>query len=244
MKGIVSALLTFCLFFGVCPLSAQEAVVNHGVSLRGDPSTTNPPIGHLKRNATVTLLAKRPRAGFYHVQAADGTNGWVGIKYLNVEQAGIQPTSTPSPSPTPSVVGSTGCDQALWNHVYHGTFATAKDRLKILQPCTTVTGTIMTASPEADGDYHVRLKLDPGFENLLNAKNKSGQHGYLVIEPICEEAPTQPDTVTEGVCNGFKQTIFSRTNVSKHVRVTGDYVQDMEHGWMEIHPVTSITVIQ
>jgi Bacterial SH3 domain len=248
MKRIVSALLVLalCLLVGVGSLAAQQATVNHGVSLRGDPSIKNPSIGHLNRNSTVTLLASKPKTGFYHVKTSDGTEGWVGIKYLTVEgQAGAQPTPSPTPSAsTTPIAGSTGCDQSLWNHVYHGTFATAKDRLKILKPCTTVTGIIMTASPEADGDYHVRLKLDPNFENLLNAKNKSGQHGYLVIEPICEKLPTQPDTVAEGVCNGFQQTIFKNTNVGKHVRVTGDYVQDMEHGWMEIHPVTSIQVIQ
>jgi hypothetical protein len=28
----------------------------------------------------------------------------------------------------------------------------------------------------------------------------------------------------------------------KHVRITGAYVTDMEHGWNEIHPVTSIAL--
>jgi hypothetical protein len=28
----------------------------------------------------------------------------------------------------------------------------------------------------------------------------------------------------------------------KHVEITGAYVTDVEHGWNEIHPVTSIVV--
>jgi uncharacterized protein YgiM (DUF1202 family) len=80
MKRIVLALLVLalCLFVGVTSLSAQQATVNHGVSLRGVPSTKNPPIGHLNRNETVTLLAAKPKAGFYRVKTSDGTEGWVG----------------------------------------------------------------------------------------------------------------------------------------------------------------------
>src|SRR5579859_5434062 len=66
------------------------------------------PIGHLQRNSAVTLLAARPKAGFYHVQTADGTKGWVGVKYLTVEvQAGTQPTPNPTPGTTPTA-GSSG----------------------------------------------------------------------------------------------------------------------------------------
>ena len=111
MKRIVSALLMLCLFVGVGSLFAQQATVNHGVSLRGDPSTQKPPIGHLNRNSTVTLVAAKPKAGFYHVQTADGTKGWVGVKYLTVEgQAVTQPTPSPTPSesatPTPDQQGA------------------------------------------------------------------------------------------------------------------------------------------
>jgi hypothetical protein len=245
MKIIVSALLVFCLFVGVGSLFAQQVTVNHGVSLRGDPSTQNPPIGHLNRNEKVTLLSMRPRKGFYHVETADGTKGWVGVRYLSIEEADTQPTPTPTPGASPSPTVATGvCDDSLWNHVYHGTFAAAKDRLQVMKPCITVTGTVMSAPPEADGDYHIRLKVDPEFQDLLNAKNNSGQHGFLVVEPMCEVKPTQQDTIDEGVCDGFKQMIFKRsTTIGKRVRVTGVYVEDMEHGWREIHPVSSITVI-
>jgi len=101
MQRMPKALFVFlcCLFLGLSTLSAQQkATVNHGVSLRGDPSTANPPIGHLDKNEKVTLLAKRPRAGFYHVQTADGIKGWIGVKYLTV---GGQASRVPTPSPTP-----------------------------------------------------------------------------------------------------------------------------------------------
>ena len=106
-----------------------------------------------------------------------------------------------------------------------------------------VTGTIFNAVPEADGDDHIRLTVDPQFTNLLNDKNMSGESGHLVIEPVCEKPPTQADTVKEGVCVGFSQQLYTPEMVGKHVRIVGAYVEDMEHGWREIHPVTSITII-
>ena len=243
MKRIASALLVFCLFVSVGSLFAQQATVNHGVSLRGDPSTKNPPIGHLSRNTTVTLLAKRPRAGFYHVQTTDGTKGWVGVKYLTVEQAGTQPT--PTTTPTTSTTGSTGCDDSLWNHVYN------PQRLIVKQKCITVTGTIVDATAgkqpdgvrhEADGDTHGWLKLDAGFENLLNAGNKSAEGGNLVFEIVCEFPVTQADAVS--ACQAFNSPV-KIPPIGSHVRIVGSYVQDTNHAkWMEIHPVSSIAVIQ
>jgi len=134
------------------------------------------------------------------------------------------------------------CDSTLWDHVYHGKFPTAKDRLKPIQDCITVTGTVISAAAEADGDRHIRLKVDKQFKKLLNAKNMTGEAGFLVVEPMCTHKVTQKDTTKEGVCKGFKQTIFKASMLNKHVSVTGVYVEDEEHGWREIHPVTSIEV--
>jgi hypothetical protein len=38
---------------------------------------------------------------------------------------------------------------------------------------------------EADGDFHIRFRLDQQFVSLLNQKNISSQQGDLVLEPIC-----------------------------------------------------------
>jgi hypothetical protein len=66
------------------------------------------------------------------------------------------------------------------------------------------------------------------FKHLLNAKNVSGQHGFLVVEPVCENPVTQADTLKEGSCNGFSQDVFTQQMVGKHVTITGAYVTDME----------------
>ena len=146
------------------------------------------------------------------------------------------------------------CDETLWKHVYAGTFGTAKNRLQVIDPCKTVTGTIVFAGGEPDADFHIRLKLDSGQASLLNAKNKAplpgGQGGFLVVEPICQKDPKQDDVVREGVCDGFRQNLAAMTtikaNVKKkvgtHVEVTGAFIKDAQHGWNEIHPVTSIVI--
>lgn len=123
------------------------------------------------------------------------------------------------------------CDVKLWKHVYH------RSRLKVVKPCQTVTGTVVSIRPEKDGDLHVQLRLDSQFAGLLNAINKSKQGGNLVIEPVCSGVVTQADAVQ--VCHGFRQS-FPALKVGAHVKVTGTYVVDSEHGWREIHPVSSV----
>ena len=238
-----AAIWLFCFLSVV--LTAQQATVNHGVSLRGDPSTKNAPVGHLNKNATVTLLSAKPKTGFYHVKTSDGTEGWVGVKYLSIEdQTGAGTTTTTS---TAGSAGSTGCEDSLWEHVYN------PQRLIVKQKCLTVTGTIVDATAgkepdgvrhEADGDTHGWLKVDPGFENLLNAGNTSDEGGNLVFEIVCKFKVTQTDAEGRPGCQGFKNTL-TIPPVGSHVRVVGSYVQDTNHAqWMEIHPVTSITAVQ
>jgi hypothetical protein len=104
-----------------------------------------------------------------------------------------------------------------------------------------------------DGDIHIQIKLDPGQSNLLNARNrqaKGGQHGFLVVEPICQKEPTQPTAIEGGPCTGFRQSLPAlaqmrkdlKKHIGTHVEVTGAFITDMEHGWNEIHPITSVVI--
>jgi hypothetical protein len=135
------------------------------------------------------------------------------------------------------------CDQALWTHVYHA------GRLQVHQACMPVTGTIADASHgknkdgcrhEADGDGHCFLKLDAGQESLLNQKNLDNEGGFLVFEPMCRYKVTQADA--REVCANWKQD-FALPPAGSHVRITGSYVTDLQHGHNEIHPVTAIEVL-
>ena len=181
--------------------------------------------------------------------------GVLGVLILAIPGCGprLKPNILPPPPPAP-VAGMSAaapamaavCDESLWQHVYTGDprrFSSPRDRLHVITPCMAVTGTVFSSQPEGDGDFHIRITLDAKFSNLLNAKNISGQSGHLVVEPVCMGAVSQKDTKKEGVCNTFHQSVFDPSMKGKHVRIVGAYVTDMEHGWNEIHPVTSITVI-
>ena len=136
------------------------------------------------------------------------------------------------------------CDASMWTHVYH------PQRLIVRNQCQSVTGAIVDATNgkkpdgvrhEADGDTHGWLKLDPEFENLLNAGNISDEGGNLVFEIVCRFPVTQTDAKT--ACLNYTDHV-TLPPVGSHVRIVGTYVQDTFHAkWMEIHPVTSITVI-
>jgi len=194
------------------------------------------------------LVDASPDSGFYHVRTEDDQIGWVFSKYVTVPEsvppgtpadAGTSTTGGPSPAAT--------CDSKLWNHVYHSY------RLIVKQQCIAVTGTIVDATAtqrvkqsdgvrhEGDGDTHGWLKVDPEFQNLLNAGNMSDEDGNLVFEVICRFPVTQKDA--RSACQGYTDHIVLPP-VGSRVRIAGSYVQDTFHAkWNEIHPVTSITVI-
>jgi hypothetical protein len=113
--------------------------------------------------------------------------------------------------------------------------------LQIIDNCVTVSGVIELRRIEPDGDYHIRLKLDPQFSSLINSANINDQAGDLVVEPICVNPVTQADAIS--ACQNFRQNI-EVPPVGTHVEITGSYVLDKQHGrWAEIHPVTSIVII-
>jgi len=146
------------------------------------------------------------------------------------------------PDAAPLVVPQTAhdlvCRKDPSEHVYN------PFRLRVLDRCITVTGVVMDIRDEADGDYHILLRLDPPFAALLRAGNmrNPGPEGNLVVEPVCERPPTQADAVS--ACVGVTMPTVPRPPRGTHVQVTGPYVLDLEHfNWAEIHPAWSITTI-
>jgi uncharacterized protein YgiM (DUF1202 family) len=233
--AVGTLLLLFVLSSSVL---AQQASIRRNVILRRDPSTSSPILQHLAKGVRITLVDASPDSGFYHVRTEDDQIGWVFSKYVTVS-AGTSTTGAPSAAAT--------CDSNLWNHVYHSY------RLIVKQQCIAVTGTMVDATAtqrvkqpdgvrhEGDGDTHGWLKVDPEFQNLLNAGNMSAEDGNLVFEVICRFPVTQKDA--QSACQGYTDHIVLPP-VGSRVRIVGSYVQDTFHAkWNEIHPVTSITVI-
>ncbi len=155
-----------------------------------------------------------------------------GVTSSSIENNNNNNRLLPSPTTLPS---GSQCDQSLWNHVYN------PSRLQVVEPCKTVSGIIESKEVEPDGDFHIRLKLDSQFANLVNQANINGQFGDLVVEPICMNPVKQLDAIS--ACQNFRQNI-DIPPVGSHVQVTGSYVLDKRHGgWAEIHPVSSISAI-
>jgi hypothetical protein len=235
--------LLFPLIFPFSAL-AQTATTNRNVILRRDPSTTGAALAHLPQGARLTLVDDAPTSGFYHVRTEDDQVGWVWSKFVTLSAS---PTPPPVPAPTPPTPpqpSETQCDPGLWSHVYHPL------RLIVKQQCISVTGTIVDATVgkksdgvrhEPDGDTHGWLKVDPEFENLLNAGNFSDESGKLVFEIVCRFPVSQQDA--KAACANYTDHV-SLPPVGSHVQIVGTLVQDTFHAkWIEIHPVTRITVV-
>jgi hypothetical protein len=122
---------------------------------------------------------------------------------------------------------------SILSHVYN------PYRLTIVKSCITASGVVDNVLQEADGDYHVRLRLDSQYSNLTNAGNQH-QYGDLVVEIICALPITQSDAVS--ACQNYTNSI-TIPSISDHITVTGPYVLDTNHyNWAEIHPVYTLTI--
>ncbi len=128
-----------------------------------------------------------------------------------------------------------GCNSETLNHVY------SPDRLQVHNSCQTVTGTVVRVLREADGDTHIRLQLDSTYKGLLNDYNYKDQKGTLILEIVCAYSDIpQQDAVS--ACQGYTNQV-PIPGVGQHVSVVGQYVTDLDHGWNEIHPVYSVSVL-
>ena len=105
----VAASLALCLS---AELTAQDgiqrAVATGGVNVRTGQSTSSKILDHLSEGDTVTLLSAHPTKGYYHIEQATGTKGWVYDRYLTViDSAAVTPSPVvPSGGPTGGVSSS------------------------------------------------------------------------------------------------------------------------------------------
>ncbi len=113
-------------------------------------------------------------------------------------------------------------------------------RLNTIRSCLTVSGTV-DGGPyaAADGDYHVNLRVDNQYQNLINNANNQYQSGDLVVEIICAHLVSGVQPVS--ACQNYNNTI-PLPSLHQHIIVSGPYVLDNDHyGWAEIHPVYKLT---
>jgi hypothetical protein len=92
-------------------------------------------------------------------------------------------------------------------------------RLRVKSGCRVAVGTVRKVKfEEYDGDVHVDLRPDPGYEKLL-ADGNDRIGGNLVVEIIPQDR-SRVAVPEEGA----------------RIEVVGPWVEDTTHGWNEIHP--------
>lgn len=117
--------------------------------------------------------------------------------------------------------------------------------------CITVTGVVGCGHVSADdGDFHMRLKLDPGQDRLLTVGNQAWTCGSdpsprLVLEIIPQHCVVRPDNCAD--LGGFTDPPIPSDG--EHVSVTGPWLLDTAHFngstlWAEIHPVWAVRQIR
>lgn len=156
-------------------------------------------------------------------------NTGVGVVLALLAACGDSPTPA-----SPSANTAAACDPSLWTHVYE------PNRLTIVDNCRTATGTVSDLHTNEDGDVDIRLALDPPYADMVNDANRAQLDGHLQLETVCQAPPTTSES--REACGSFVGTVLIPTP-GQHISVTGTYVLDTNHGWMELHPVSVIRVV-
>jgi hypothetical protein len=138
------------------------------------------------------------------------------------DEGAPDPAAASAVSPLPARTTPSSTSSACESDPHAGVYR--PERLEVIDPCASVSGTVRYTELESDGDTHVGLTVDPPFTDHLNIWNHIWQQGQLLVEIV----PANRDSV-------------SVPAVRSHVTVVGPYVLDRAHGWMEIHPTWSIT---
>jgi hypothetical protein len=145
--------------------------------------------------------------------------------------------------------------QCKWGPPLAGVYLSG--RLRLIDRCNTVSGTVDCTKIEPDGDLHVRLRLDPQYAGLLKPANElqtcTGQPGpHLVVEII----PQHPEGILFRTNNADAGGFIDPPTPAPgdHITVTGPYVVDTNslhrilyqgraaENWAEIHPAWGIKV--
>ena len=158
--------------------------------------------------------------------------GSVGYAVTKTSPAAAPPAAMDTGDAT--IASAAGCSSSFLQHTYNPA------RLLSLKPCIKATGTVEVIRHEKDGDWHVLLRLDKGQSGLLNDGNLRLQKGDLVVEPQCVGAVVQPDAIAP--CQGATPPAgIQLIKIGAHITVTGPWVNDLQHGWLEIHGPSVIT---
>src|SRR5438132_11683664 len=139
--------------------------------------------------------------------------------------------------------------QCKWGPPLAGVYLSG--RLRLVDRCKTVSGTVDCLKLEPDGDYHVRLRVDEQYVALLTPANDlqtcTGHPGpHLVVEIIPQHPHGVLFRANNADAGGFNDPLTPAPG--DHATVTGPYVIDPNRlhrtlcnrrsaeNWAEIHP--------
>ena len=125
------------------------------------------------------------------------------------------------------------CSEGWWKHVV------SPRRLEVYEPCLTVRGTVLFMDYAHDGDVTMFIALDAPFLSIPHIE-RVGPYGKgtLVVELICKGHWK----LVQPTCWGCRNRLPIPA-LGDHIEVDGTYVLDKRHGWVEIHPVTRVTIL-
>jgi hypothetical protein len=121
-------------------------------------------------------------------------------------------------------LGNTDCQKDPLQGVY------LHQRLRVVDTCQYITGTVVAWRYEHDGDYHVNMRIDEsGWTNLFNDQR---QHGLTVVEFI----PLLPRPKASFFAGQRLRMLGTKVEDLQH----GTIVDGEKHGWIELHPVFEV----
>jgi hypothetical protein len=157
----------------------------------------------------------------------------------------------------PFVKFTLSAGQCKWGPPLAGVYLPG--RLRVVDRCRTVSGTVDCLKVEPDGDVHLRLRLDPQFAGLLKPANSLQTCGdHLEPHLVVEIVPQHPEGVLFRGNNADTGGFIGPPTpaAGDHITVTGPYVIDTNalhrvlyqgqaaENWAEIHPAWAIRVNQ
>jgi hypothetical protein len=94
-------------------------------------------------------------------------------------------------------------------------------RLEVRTQCVWYRGIVTSVDVKSDGDHHIDITPDDGFDDMLNDGNKKDQDGAMVLELM----PGQHIPIPV---------------IGEHVAVFGTLVHDSHNDWNEMHPAWAL----
>ncbi len=186
-KSVCSSRWSLCVlaiaFAWVAPIPCQAAdgIVTHRATLRSDPSSQHKPILILQSGEDVEVLNTTPTHNYIHVRTADGTEGWVFAR--SIEIVATNPPSGGGPNtPPPSNVPQPGVAAG---------FSPTWD--KPVPPPTTFDGPDGQCGPTGDGG--------DTFTNLRKNRTDAPASYHEVTWKALQSLPVPPNATAKSLAN-------------------------------------------